>query len=190
MICVYVQASFITRTVPAPLPSAPGEAFMHIYTLIHVIPLSLARILTQIIVPPQHTHFISSQPIFSRPFPPVPCPFPRPFPCTSIHCPVPSLHAQLQGSLMTRHTGGGNNSNSSSSSSFVAVGAESGVVTLFYLDRPSNSIGMSRGSGVHRNHGTSSSSSSSFPRTMKSIMNLTTKITAIAFHPSGELVIG
>ena len=78
-------------------------------------------------------------------------------------------------------------------------------MTLYYLDNITSNIGISRftggtgggrglgGSGGlgggGRNHSTpSSSSSSSIPRMMKSIMNLTTKITAVAFHPSGELV--
>ena len=72
----------------------------------------------------------------------------------------------------------------------VAVGYESGVTDLFNLDlsRLNNSNEGVDHDSNNNNNSSSSSSSSSSESLRKSFMNLTTKITNIAFHPSNEIV--
>ena len=56
---------------------------------------------------------------------------------------------------------------------YVAVGSESGVVSLYDYSTPV--------SGAQR-------SAQPRPGLVKSVMNLTTKITTVKFHPSGQLM--
>ncbi len=61
---------------------------------------------------------------------------------------------------------------SSSSSHYLAIGAESGVVSVFNSSFSANNT----------------STDMSSPTALKSIMNLTTKIDTMAFHPSGQVL--
>lgn len=73
-------------------------------------------------------------------------------------------------------------SNPSSHSQYLAVGAESGVVSVFQEDfsstLSSNNLTSSLGKMATKDS----------PRAIRSIMNLTTKITDLTFHSSGHLL--
>lgn len=68
--------------------------------------------------------------------------------------------------------------------SFLAVGAESGVVSLFGADRdPVNgAYDFCAGQEAARISGVRQA-----PKQIRSIMNLTTQITSTCFHPSGQI---
>ena len=80
--------------------------------------------------------------------------------------------------------------NNTLSSAYLAVGTESGVVSLFEGQRTRQ--GLFDFTGYAREQltasGKVSSTSSIAPKQVKTLMPLTTKITATAFHPTGQIL--
>lgn len=66
--------------------------------------------------------------------------------------------------------------------SYLAVGAESGVVSVFGADRDG------LGGGYDFSCGSTTSALGGVPKQLKSVMNLTTPITSSCFHPSGQIL--
>jgi hypothetical protein len=66
--------------------------------------------------------------------------------------------------------------------SYLAVGAESGVVSVFGADRN----GLT--GGYDFSLGGANASAGGVPKQLKSVMNLTTPITSSCFHPSGQIL--
>ena len=90
--------------------------------------------------------------------------------CTSML--AASLCAQLQGTVFGPRSVPSSSSGGGTGNTYLAVGSESGVVALYYADLSSSASAAAVG-GV---------------RPLKALMNLTTKVTCAAFHPSGELL--
>ncbi len=65
--------------------------------------------------------------------------------------------------------------------SYLAVGAESGVVSVFGADQ--GALG-----SAGYDFSTGNSSGGGVPKQLKSLMNLTTQITSTCFHPSGQIL--
>jgi hypothetical protein len=66
--------------------------------------------------------------------------------------------------------------------SYLSVGAESGVVSVFGADRN----GLT--GGYDFTLGGANASAGGVPKQLKSVMNLTTPITSSCFHPSGQIL--
>jgi len=78
-----------------------------------------------------------------------------------------------------------------SSAGFLSVGSESGVVSLFNLNKIDHHLDNNDNNNNNFSNNlldTSFTSYKSSTKQIKSIMNLTTTITSTAFHPSGELL--
>lgn len=67
--------------------------------------------------------------------------------------------------------------------SYLSVGAESGVVSVFGADKDANSGAYDFFNGTEPNR-----TVRSVPKQLKSLLNLTTQITSTCFHPSGQIV--
>lgn len=70
---------------------------------------------------------------------------------------------------------------------YLAVGAESGVVTLYQLDMLKKMNITTSGTSTSINTG-GRGGKVEYQTTLKSFLNLTTQVTLVCFHPSGELV--